>query len=319
MPSCISNSEPNLDSASGLTAARAIALLGLIVLGGLVGLELFCRLAIPRLSGTERRIGEEYHAVLQTGARKTAAKQLIVLGNSSLGEGIPDFDSARRALLPAIDARRFLVEGTAYYDWYYGLRRLFGAGARPEVVVLVLPPGQFVGRGFRGDFSAYHLLQTADLFSAAHDLQLSNTETSCLAIAHLSAFGGLRGELRKWVVGSVLRDLPQLTELINRRQMPEPDSVLSLAAARLQALRELAARFDARVILVTPPTCEDAVATYTTVQAAGEAAGVPVLVPLPPGSLPADHFRDQFHLSRRGGAVFTTRFVDAIRREVAGP
>ena len=62
---------------------------------------------------------------------------VLVVGNSLLDEDVR-FDRLHDALAARWDARRFVVEQTFYYDWYYGLKRLYREGARPDVVVLML-------------------------------------------------------------------------------------------------------------------------------------------------------------------------------------
>ena len=86
-----------------------------------------------------------------------------MLGNSLLNAGIR-FDEAHALLLPEIDARRLMVFDTTYYDWYYGIRRLYAEGVRPDVVILVLTPRQLTISKIRGNYFAYHLMRMADVF-----------------------------------------------------------------------------------------------------------------------------------------------------------
>jgi lysophospholipase L1-like esterase len=94
-------------------------------------------------------------------------------------------------------------------------------------------------------------------------------------------------------------------------KLPRP-----LAIERLQALRDLAARWNSQFVLVIPPSDggrgDPAAAEL---QAAGDAAGVPVLLPVAAGSLPADLYADGFHLNQRGAEAFTARLIDSLENE----
>ena len=193
-----------------------------LVLGLIVGLlsmvlEAACRLAVPRISRIEYQVVEERKAVLAAGRPPVSGLQVIVLGNSLLESGL-HFDEARRLLSPDIDTRRWVVHDTSYYDWYYGLRRLLAEGSRPDVVILVLTPTQMAMSKIRGNYFGYDMMRMADLFSVARDVGLSNTETSNLAFANLSAFFGLGAEVRKWLLGRVFRTCPRLTRLMTAAQ-----------------------------------------------------------------------------------------------------
>ena len=71
----------------------------------------------------------------------------------------------------------------------------FSRGTRPDAVILVLTPMQLVATRIRGNYFGYRMMRMTDLFSVASDLNLSNTETSNLASANLSAVFGLGGEV----------------------------------------------------------------------------------------------------------------------------
>jgi hypothetical protein len=324
MPSSTSSSEISTPGISNDDLPRCprrdargswLLLTAIVLFAGVV--EVLCRLGVPRISFSERRVAEEYTAVLQAGGCHVRGRQVVVFGNSLLGCGVR-FDEARRQLLPDIDARRLRVESTHYFDWYYGTRALLDGGARPEVIVLVLSPAQLVSPRINGDYFAHHLLQIKDLLSVARDLDLSATQTANLAFANLSVFGGLRAEIRKLVICQILPDLPKLTALmIREKRSPLTDEIIYTASVkRLQALRELAANYGARVVIVVPPTGEDkGVPGSFSVQRAGVTSGVPVLVPVAPGTLDSGHYSDNVHLNERGAEIFTARFVDSLRRE----
>lgn len=301
-----------------VAARRASFLLLLAAALFAIGTEEFCRRFVPRISRIERRTDDEYAAAIRICRQPGDRRQVLILGNSLLESGL-HFESASRDLLPIASARRLVVENTSYLDWYYGIRRLLADGARPDAFVLMLSPGQLVSTHYRGDYSAYHLLRTRDIWPLARDLCLSNTETSGLLFANFSAFFGLRAELRKFVAGKILPDLPELTSLITRHSSAalKPEDVYATALARLRALREIAAEGSADIILVIPPTgVGDTAATARAVRDAGIAARVSVLIPAAPCSFRAEDFSDGFHLNRRGAEHFTTRFVAAIHEEL---
>jgi hypothetical protein len=300
------------------TGLRASLLLVLILALLATALEAACRLAVPRISQIEHRVVEEHRVVLASGNAPAAGFQAIVLGNSLLEAGIR-FDEARRLLSPEIDARRWVIHDTFYFDWYYGLRRLFADGCRPDVVVLVLTPRQLVRSKIRGNYFGYHLMRMADLFSVASDLGLSNTETSSLAFANLSAFFGLGAEVRKWLAGQVFQDLPELTKLmIGERTGPLVEGPIeSICLQRLRALRQLTAQHGAGFVLVIPPTSGNtSEVECAAARRTGSLAGVSVLEPVPVNSLLIDHYADGFHLNTRGAEIFTRSFVEAIRKEL---
>jgi hypothetical protein len=295
------------------------ALLDVIALV-LIGMELLSRFAYPRFSGAEQQFAREYRASVDTGRAVTTARQTIILGNSLLDAGL-QFDQARQALLPDVDAKRLMFADTRYYDWYYGLRKLFADGARPDVIVLLLSSGQFVSSSSRGDYSAYHLMRTQDVIQAARDLTLSNTATSNLAFANVSAFFGVRAEARRGILHRIFPDLPDMMALITSYPavVAPPGSVDQIALSRMQALRDLTCQFGARLVLVVPPTGAPQVGDpmLEELQNAGKLAEVPVLVPVECGSLTADFYSDNyFHLNRQGAEVFTRRFVESLQNVV---
>ena len=283
------------------------------------GIELVCRYEIPRVSRIERRTQTEYQSLFDFSDRSFDAVRGIVVGNSLLGEGVR-FEEAKQGLLPDADIKRFLIENTNYFDWKYGIRRLLGRGARPDVIVLVMSPRQFVSPSIRGEYFAHRLMDLRDLMSVARDVGASNTQISDLVFSNISHFGGIRAEVRKLVLGALLPDLPRLTALMtDQRSAPlDEDFVRSESQRRLKALGELAEQYHARVVLVIPPEGTNARETMASaVKEAGTSAGVSVLVPVVPGSMPADLFSDGFHLNEMGAKVFTPRFVDSLQAELA--
>lgn len=282
-------------------------------------MELACRFRNSRFNQYERRIETEYQDLLHFSDRSPDTVRAVVLGNSLLGMGV-HFDEVKQRLLPGIEVRRFLVEDTNYFDWKYGIRRLLSGGIRPDVIVLVMTPRQFVSTRIHDDDFAFHLMNFSDVLRVAVDVGASNTRISNLAFSNLSAFGGTRAEIRKRVARTLLPDLPRLTALMTA-QTPvalEASFVRRESECRLKVLKDLAGQYGARVILVIPPEGTEASNSMASVmQDAGVSAGVSVLVPVIPGSIPASFFSDGFHLNEQGAKLFTPRFAESLQAEVA--
>jgi hypothetical protein len=312
MPSSISSFEDVPRREVGLGASVIFLALTVLLLAGL---ELGARVGVPHLSRIERRAVDEYQAALNCGRQHTAAKQVLFVGNSLMGEGV-QFDVLRKRLFPSVDAKRFLIESADARDWYFGLRRIFAAGSRPNAVVLFLNPGQLVSDQLRGDYSAYRLVRPEDLVTAAREGNMSNTSASNFVSAHFSAFFGLRAEIRKWVIGKLFPQFPQLTRMLIRQNQKKPldkQTLYEKAARRLDEFRRLAQHYGADFTLVVPPSGPGEDPEYARiVERAGRAAGVAVLVPVPPGSLPAEDYSDGFHLNSTGAAIFTRRLADSL-------
>src|SRR5208337_619075 len=86
---------------------------------------------------------------------------VVLIGNSLMLEGI-DGPLLRAQLNPRYVPVPYFVLGTNYYDWFFGLRRLFAEGMRPEYIVIGLSPNQLASSDVRGDISARYLIQQSD-------------------------------------------------------------------------------------------------------------------------------------------------------------
>lgn len=287
-----------------------------LILVWLIGMELCCRLFY---SHREHKFAEEYRSAIETSTPLSSHQDVVVLGNSLLDTGVR-FHEARQALLPAIRAKRVKIDGTEYFDWYYGMRKLFADGARPHAVALVLTPRQFVSRSISGDYASFLLLQTTDILSFAEDVELTNTQTSNLIFAKASAFFAFRAEIRQAILRRLLPDLPSLMSLmtVRERGAMSDEAAYAIAVERMKELQNLTLDYGSRIVLVIPPTGPDSGdPMLSVIQDAGKAVGVPVLVPIVPGSLAANLYSDSFfHLNERGAHVFTPRFIESLQREV---
>jgi hypothetical protein len=282
------------------------------------GVELVTRYVVPNFDGGMRQNAREVKAALAL--RPTVSpKKVLIVGNSLLDNSVL-FDEVSRSLRPDFEAARLMVPDTNYYDWYFGLRRLFAEGSRPDVVVVVLSPRQLVASRIRSSYSVHHMFQTGDILRVARRLDLSNTETSNLYFAHYSAYFGYGDEVRKGILRRILPGLPLLMATMTHANPSPlvPDEVFKTATERLIALRKLATAWNIRFVLVVPPSGETkGDEAYQAVQRAGTAAGVPVVMPAAIGSIEPGLYSDGLHLNARGAKLFTPRFVDSLRRQLS--
>src|SRR5437016_14496896 len=108
-----------------------------------------------------------------------------MVGNSLLLNGV-DVGRLRQLTSGSMRVYPIFLEGTGYYDWLYGLRRLFRQGARPQVVVVGLEGYSALDSGVWEE-SPMMLFDTRDVLGVASDLQLDRTSTSYRVLSHLSA------------------------------------------------------------------------------------------------------------------------------------
>jgi hypothetical protein len=283
-----------------------------------LGSEAIARVAFHRVSKIQRRMADEYQAARAIGQdRSPQTGHLLLVGNSLLDEDVR-FDSVRSGLGREWDTRRFVVEQTFYLDWYYGLRRLFREGARPDVVVIMLTTQQWVRSDSRGDYSAQYLMAPVDLPAAARDLQLNATQTTNLALANVSRFWGARAELRNFVLGRLLPDLGRLMDyssVVDTRTIVERE-VTPVARQRIDRLKALTNANGAQLLILLPAVLNRHDGAAALLRAAS-AAGVPALRPVESGTLPPQQYRDAgFHLNATGASQFTERLIPALRRQL---
>ncbi len=277
-----------------------------------LGIEAVMRVGFDRVSRIQHRMAVEYRAAIDE-PRDPSIHRVLFVGNSLLDEGV-DFDRVRASLSPDWDARRLVVEQTVYFDWYYGLRRLFREGARPDVVVLMMTPGHWVRPDSRGDYSAQYLVSPGDALAAARDLHLNPTQTASFLLASVSRFWGARAEVRNWLLG---RFMPDLGRLMNYSSVvdttPKSEETMKLLAApRLERVRRLAEQYNVRLIALVPPIGDPQDGTVGLAEA-GREAGVPVFAPVRSGSYPMSWYRDAgFHLNQVGAARFTSELISRL-------
>ena len=287
------------------------ALLLVVLLCFLALVEIGTRLLVRRISRVEGRTSAEYEAAIAP-APASGKPVVLLLGNSLLDSAL-DFPRLRNEAAERWDVRRFVVENTSYYDWHYGIRRLFAGGARPQVVMLMLSGGQLASSGSRGEYSAYTLVSRDDIFHFAEDLNLHPTNAANVVFANLSMFYGLRSEIRKVLIGKVLPDLPSLTVRLLPAPLGGAGGDSATATDRVRMLRDECARHGARFVFVAPPLLRFQEASK--LQSVVASAGVDVVVAYKPGDFNASDFSDGFHLNNQGAVKYTANLIDYWRSQ----
>lgn len=304
MPSFISSSD------------RGAALCGLLIVACAtlsVVFEIASRSLLTSHSETYARVSQQYQDALK--ARPVTAGvplPVLMVGNSLLLDGV---DVARLQQLTSARMRVYpiFLEATGYYDWFYGLQRLFREGSRPQVVVLGIGADTFVSNSLRQDYVPLLLFDLQDSLNVASDLKMDRSETTNLLLAHASVFWDTRSVIRGQILQRVVPGYPDLVTLLK----PPPASPTSIdftevANLRLQRLRELCRAYGAKLIVLIPPTptSADAVRRLTSLTAR---VGIQVLVPLDPANLPSRYYRaDELHLNSAGAALFTSALATAL-------
>ena len=305
---------PSSTSASDLRRATIWLIAGCLLIA--LVMEVSARVVLDRASRIQRRMVQEYVAARAIGQDNTSGRHVLVVGNSLLDEGV-QFERLRTALESQYDARRYMVEQTVYYDWYYGLKRLYREGARPDIVVVMLGTGHWLSANIRGDYSAQYMMSVADLPSAARDLEMHPTQATGFLFAGVSKFWGARVEMRNFVLGRLMPDVGQLmnfSSAIDRRPMVQAD-ITPVLVERIARMREVThAHGSALVLLVAPVLNPDD--GSTGLMEAARRAGVPVLRPVASGSFGPQMYRDGFHLNQDGATQFTDRLIPALAGEL---
>jgi hypothetical protein len=240
-----------------------------------------------------------------------------MVGNSLLLDGI-DVERLQKSMSGRLEIHPVFLEGTHYYDWLYGLRRLFRQGARPQVVVIGLGMESLLENAVRPE-SPMLLFDARDIVAVSSDLGLDRTTTVNLLLSHWSVFWDTRRVVRLSLFRQVIPGATQLFNLLNKTPRgsigPEFETV---AASRLAALRQLGETYDATVVLLIPPwsTSPDAVPQAI---AAARKAGLATMLPVDPLAMPAAFYEpDSIHLNAKGAAHFTAALETALPMTIAG-
>ena len=276
--------------------------------------ELIVRFGLERGSQIEGRTAAEQREIFAMARRP--GMHVLVVGNSLLDAGV-DFPRLREGLGRQCVVMRYVIEQTAFFDWFYGLRRLYDDGARADVVVLALDAEQMVADSIRDGYFAHRLMKTDDVLNVARDAQLSATNTFSLLVSNLSAFYGTRSETRNFVLSHLVPRIAALRPYLTPGGEPpvlDRDRFVAVAAARLKRMKTLVEGQGGRLILMVPAT-SDSVKLAHLVDAAGS-ADVQVIVPMQPRELTAADFTDGFHLSPSGAERYTAALIPLLRAAV---
>ena len=315
MPSSTSNSEVRAKARS-YTGPIAWTLIAIVLI--LCGFEASIRIGFSRVSRIESRTFSDHTAALAVRHRADSRPSILLLGNSLLLEGI-DYDRLRAGLEPAAMPTRFVIEQTAWLDWYYGIRRLFAEGSRPDRIVLCLNIDQLVSDRLLGDYAAFYLIQTSDLAEAGSAAGYSLTRISSLFFARYSlGFAGLTN-FRNFALNKVAPSYGGALHEIRamaRAQGEKNTNVLARAGVRLARLQSLCAEFHTRCdILVPPALVPQGESEESELVEAGKKAGTKILIPVPVNAWGREMYGDGFHLTPAAAVSFTDLVATALLRQ----
>ena len=269
-------------------------------------------------SGTYRRVSRQYTEATQSRpSHPGEPPSIVMVGNSLLLDGV-QVDRLRE--LTAARARIYplFLEGTAYLDWFYGLKRLFRIGARPDVVMVGLGMDGLLDDGVRQQYAPRLLFDARDILAVSAETHMDRTVTASLLLAHWSTFWNMRHVIR---VQLLTQGLPYFehfylsdlwSHLRSKRFVPIGSADEAEAVGRLERLRDLCAAYGARVVLLVPPTptSPTAVERLTAITAK---AGVDTVMPVNPATLEAKYFRaDDIHVNEEGAALFTDALASTL-------
>ncbi|MBV9266689.1 MAG: hypothetical protein JO061_11025 [Acidobacteriaceae bacterium] len=296
------------------TRAVSVPILLAIIALSLIGFELFARVVIERNSKVQRMVNEEYQEAIHirhaTGA---GPKQLLIVGNSLVGHGL-DFDEVQRDMPAGWEAHRFWIYNTNYDDWYFGLRRVFARGGRPDAVAVVFAALNWYATGIRGDYSSQYLFEARDLSEVQSRLDLTSTTTSSLLFARFSKAFALRSEVRKVLLNALVPDLPEMYSLFKPGiAQPLTDrQVVAIVAPRIQAYRDIARQFGSSLIVIVPPIERPKEEHQAAMRAAAAEAGVPIFMPMSCADVAHSEFADDMHLDPAGAKRWTAAMMKQL-------
>jgi lysophospholipase L1-like esterase len=268
-------------------------------------------------SETFDRVSRQYaDAVSVRPSRSGEPIPVLMVGNSLLLEGV-DVDRLQKLTSTRMRIYPIFLEATGYYDWFYGLQRLFREGARPQVVVLGVGVNSFLSNSVRQDYTPLMLFDMRDSLGVASDLKMDRTATSNLLLSHSSIFWDTRSVLRTQILRHGIPHYIELVSLLKPQPaIPPALQFQTIANARLAKLRELCEAFGAKLILLVPPTpsSEAAVKEMTI---ASQNAGVAALVPIAPTALSAKYYQpDELHLNSEGAQLFTSALAEFLPQTI---
>jgi len=281
----------------------------------MIAIEISSIYLLKHDSLTYARVSRQYDEAVKTRpAGPGEPPCVLMVGNSLLLQGVK-VDRLQALTSASMRIYPVFLEATGYYDWLYGLRRLFREGARPQVVVVGVGVNYFLENGVRQDYAPMLFFDARDTLAVASDLQLDRTATSNLLLAHSSTFWDTRSAIRTQILRRVVPHIEELFLLVNPRPAaPEGREFEEIAIPRLRRLRELCEAHGAKLILLVPPTLSSETAVNQMAYAA-HTAGVEISVPIDPTALSAKFYQpDGMHLNPEGAVLFTS----ALAKDLPG-
>ena len=310
MPSSISDSRRR-------AADYSKVLLGLCAIT-ILGIEIFSSYLLKHFSLTYSRVSrQQAEAVKIRHAGPGKSPSVLLVGNSLLLQGI-QLDRLHSLTSDAIRIYPIFLEQTGYYDWLYGLRKMFREGAQPDVVVVGVGVNYFLANSIREEYAPMMFLDGRDTLGLASDLGLDRTATSNLWLAHVSTFWDTRGAIRSQVLSHFVPHLEGLFSLVTPRPpLPEGRQFEEVSIPHLQRLHQLCEEHEAKLILLIPPTLSSESAV-TEMANAASAAGVDVSVPVNPVTLSAQFYQpDGMHLNQEGAVLFTSALAKDLPERIS--
>lgn len=315
MPSSISSSE-FVDSYGAVRETvierRHVILLLATLAITCVLLELATGAWSHSISSFGRRVDAQYAeaAALRSGGGKQ--QSVLIVGNSTLQWGV-DVRDLRNQIPPEMDVHVLSIDATMIEDWYFASRELFRKGARPDYLVLMLPPGHVANVAPPPDEAAHYLIGARDLLMLGRVEGISPTVLSNIFFTRCSAFFGRRNGLRIWVKNLLFPGFHAFASRYMRRNLA-PD--YRPVPGRFRDIKTLCAQNGVRLLFVIPPTRQesDTLGTPIVLQAAAS-AGVLAAMPVTNAQLSDDKYSDGYHLNKAGQKIFTAALAEFLNKQ----
>lgn len=312
----ISSSDTRISTSTSpgrLDRFTVLLLLTVLVVLGMA--ECISAFAFDHTSKVQRREVSQRQSLSAVRDGGGATAHIAVLGNSLMLEGLR-IPALQDKIGPRVVPVPYFVLATGYYDWLFGLKRLFAEGSRPRYLLLGLSPLQLASSSTRGDYSARYLFQAQDLLEIARRTHMDATSSAGFILSHYSEFYGTRDVIRRFLILQLLPSVAQLYQRLGASQAEQIDeATLSVEAAeRLQEINQLCRENGSRFMLVVPPSYQKGAETIMRV---GSNHHIAVLVPVHSGILDNSYYQpDGFHLNESGARIFTARLAADLFKEL---
>src|SRR6266403_1052016 len=200
-----------------------------------IAIEISSIYLIKHNSLTYARVSRQYDEAVRTRpAGPGEPPCVLMVGNSLLLQGVK-VDRLQALTSAIMRVYPVFLEATGYYDWLYGLRRMFREGARPDVVVVGVGVNYFLENGVRQDYAPMLFWDGRDTISVASDLHMDHTATTNLWLAHVSTFWDTRNAIRLQVLNHFVPHLEDLFSIaIPKPAIPDGPQLEEITIPRLQ-------------------------------------------------------------------------------------